>query len=110
MSDKGPNSSFLSALFHYGPVPAGTIFFSALFVWKGASGDLSLSNRHLLLGGFLYCFGVMWYHLGQILAWHDDDEGRRPWTVSKPDLGACLFFLLLSFLWGYVFLSGHLPF
>ena len=109
MSERGPNLPSLSELFRYGPVPSASIYLGLLLASIGAFGDLSLSNRHLLLGSFLFCFGVMWYYLERILDWYDDDAGRTRWTVSKPDLGACVFFLLLSFLSGYVLLSGHLP-
>ena len=109
MSEKWLNFPSLSELFRYGPVPSVLIYMGLFVASTGVFWEISLSNRRLLLGAFLFCFGVMWYYLEQILDWYDDDEGRTRWTVSKLDLGACVFFLLLSFLSGYVLLSGHLP-
>jgi hypothetical protein len=72
----------------------------------GVFWEISLSNRRLLLGAFLFCFGVMWYYGGRAFEWDYTDGG---WTINWGDIAACGFFLLLSLLSGYVFLSGHFP-
>ncbi len=105
MSEKWPNFPSLTELFWYGPVPSGSIYMGLFIASIGVFGELSLSNRRLLLGAFLFCFGVMWYYRGRAFDW--DHDGRL--IVNWGDFTGFVFFFLLSLLSGYVFLSGHLP-
>ena len=106
MSEKWLNFPSLSELFRYGPVPSGSIYMGLFLASIGAFGEISLSNQKLLLGAFLFCFGVMWYYRGRAFDW--DHDGRL--IVNWGDLTGFVFFFLLSLLSGYVFLSGHLPY
>ena len=65
MNDKLPSFPSLTELFKYGLVATSSVFVGLLFIFIGAFGELSLSNRKLLLGACLTCFGIMWHFGGR---------------------------------------------
>ena len=106
MDDRIPAIPSIGELFRHGLVAPLAVIIGLVFLTIGAAGDLSLSNRKLLVGAGLLFFGVAWHNASQARDVVSHDVGSyRTWNVSKVVTSTVFFLLFL--LTGYQALAGN---
>ena len=108
MSERWSNLPSLSSLLPHGLVPSVSISLGFLVVFSGVFGDFALSNKKLLFGFLLVCFGIMWSYGSRAFTLFGYVNERMRRFPNWGNIALFLFFLLLSVLLLYSFLTGEL--
>jgi hypothetical protein len=99
MAEENSFSSAFARLSRYGAVPLVAFLAGFTFLPFGLAGDVSFSNKKLMLGGILIVFGLLWRAFR--LAWN----GQKPRHILETLFFGAIEFFLIS-----AYATGHVPF
>jgi hypothetical protein len=104
-----PSQPSIADLSRYGSVNTVALYLGILLFTIGAFGDVSLSNKKLMLGAILICFSFSWRYLTRIPS-RVSNPDDRPWTHMN--WGSAISFLLFAATTVVLILAsirGHFP-